>query len=62
LLHLPQQQIPQALAKLWQALKPGGVLYVSFKRGEGQREHNGRDFTDATEVQLESLPSPEHHC
>lgn len=54
LLHLPSQQIPQALAKLWQALKPGGVLYVSFKRGEGQREHNGRHFTDATEAQLES--------
>lgn len=54
LLHLPQQQIPQALAALWQALKPGGVLYVSFKRGEGQREHNGRHFTDATEEQLKS--------
>ena len=54
LLHLPQQQIPQALATLWQALKPGGVLYVSFKRGEGQREHNGRHFTDATEEQLQS--------
>lgn len=54
LLHLPPQHIPQALAKLWQALKPGGVLYMSFKRGEGQREHNGRHFTDATEEQLES--------
>jgi 2-polyprenyl-3-methyl-5-hydroxy-6-metoxy-1,4-benzoquinol methylase len=54
LLHLPPQHIPQALAKLWQALKPGGVLYMSFKRGEGQREHNGRNFTDATEEQLES--------
>ncbi|MGO1502303.1 MAG: DUF3427 domain-containing protein [Marinobacter sp.] len=53
LLHLPQQQIPQALATLWQALKPGGVLYVSFKCGEGQREHNGRHFTDATEAKLE---------
>jgi len=27
---------------------------VSFKRGEGQREHSGRHFTDATEAQLES--------
>ena len=53
LLHLPSQQIPQALATLWRALKPGGVLYVSFKRGEGQREQNGRHFTDATETQLE---------
>lgn len=53
LLHLPQQQIPQALCQLWQALKPGGVLYLSFKRGEDQREHNGRHFTDATEAQFE---------
>src|SRR5690554_1511285 len=57
LLHLPQQQIPQALSQLWQALKPGGVLYLSFKRGEGQREHYGRHFTDATEAQLESWAS-----
>src|SRR5690554_3816900 len=54
LLHLPQKQIPQALSQLWQALKPCGVLYLSFKRGEEQREHNGRHFTDATEAQLES--------
>jgi len=60
LLHLPPQQIPQALAKLWQALKPGGMLYVSFKRGEGQREQNGRHFTDATEEQLKSWASALH--
>lgn len=35
LLHLPRQQIPHALARLWQALKPGGLLYLSFKQGEG---------------------------
>jgi len=56
-LHLPPQQIPQVLAQLWQALKPGGVLYVSFKRGEEQYEHKGRHFTDATEEQLESWAS-----
>ncbi len=60
LLHLPPQQIPQALAKLWQALKPGGLLYVSFKHGEGQREQNGRHFTDATEEQLKSWASALH--
>lgn len=53
LLHLPQSQIPQALARLWQALKPGGALYLSFKQGDSQREHKGRHFTDATETQLE---------
>jgi len=57
LLHLSPQQIPQVLLKLWQALKPGGVLYVSFKLGEGQRKDNGRHFTDATEEQIESWAS-----
>ncbi|MDS1308891.1 class I SAM-dependent methyltransferase [Marinobacter xiaoshiensis] len=57
LLHLPRQQIPQALSQLWQAMKPGGALYLSFKRGEHQREHNGRHFTDATEAQLEGWAS-----
>lgn len=54
LLHLPQKDIPQALAALWEALKPGGVLYLSFKLGESERKHNGRHFTDATGAQLES--------
>lgn len=54
LLHLPQGQIPQALAQLWRALKAGGVLYLNFKQGEGHHEHNGRHFTYATVTQLES--------
>ncbi|WP_100638947.1 class I SAM-dependent methyltransferase [Marinobacter salexigens] len=53
LLHLPRQQIPHALTRLWQALKPGGLLYLSFKQGEEERERNGRHFTDATEIELE---------
>jgi superfamily II DNA or RNA helicase/SAM-dependent methyltransferase len=52
LLHLPQAEVPKALAKLWTALKPNGVLYVSFKLGEGERAHGGRHFTDVTEGQL----------
>lgn len=53
LLHLPRQQIPHALTRLWQALKPGGLLYLSFKQGEEERERNGRQFTDVTEVEVE---------
>lgn len=52
LLHLPEQALPAALGRLWTALKPGGVFYVSFKLGEGERRHNGRHFTDATEARL----------
>lgn len=52
LLHLPPDQLPANLLRLWQALKPGGVFYLSFKYGEGEREHGGRHFTDASETRL----------
>jgi superfamily II DNA or RNA helicase/HKD family nuclease len=52
LLHLPEHAMPDALGRLWSALKPGGVCYFSFKQGEGERTHNGRHFTDATEDRL----------
>lgn len=57
LIHLTQKQIPQALNKLWHALKPGGVMYASFKWGDGLREDSGRYFTDVNEEQLESWAS-----
>jgi len=52
LLHLPESVLPDALRRLWAALKPGGVFYLSFKLGGGEREHDGRHFTDATEARL----------
>jgi HKD family nuclease len=64
LLHLPEREISTAFHQLWRALKPGGLLYVSFKTGEGERtDTKGRQFTDATESRLQSwlagLPSIE---
>ena len=53
LLHLPEAEVPDAIGRLWQALKPGGALYMSFKAGAGERESNGRHFTDATEASVE---------
>jgi superfamily II DNA or RNA helicase/SAM-dependent methyltransferase/SOS-response transcriptional repressor LexA len=52
LVHLPMQEIPDAISRLWRALKPGGVLYVSFKEGHGEREKDGRHFTDLDEPSL----------
>jgi len=52
LLHLPENQLAETLQRLWYALKPDGILYLSFKYGEGERKHNGRHFTDATESRL----------
>jgi superfamily II DNA or RNA helicase/HKD family nuclease len=47
LLHLPEHEVPDAIERLWRALKPGGCFYFSFKHGKGERQHGGRRFTDA---------------
>jgi SAM-dependent methyltransferase len=53
LLHLPPAELPDALHRLWAALKPDGVLYLSLKHGDGERvDAEGRHFTDATEARL----------
>lgn len=44
--------------KLAMALKPGGVWYVSFKYGSGEREKEGRRFTDLDEAGLTALVEP----
>jgi SAM-dependent methyltransferase len=48
LLHLPRAGVRDAVGRLVKALVPGGVLYVSFKRGAGEGERGGRHFTDYT--------------
>lgn len=58
LLHVPCTDMSAVLARLWEALKPGGVLYCSFKVGEGEREHQGRRFTDAVESQMDIWLAP----
>lgn len=55
LLHLEAHALPQAMHTLAQALKPGGIWYVSFKYGEQEREKEGRHFSDFTESTLTAL-------
>ncbi|MRS15369.1 methyltransferase domain-containing protein [Enterobacteriaceae bacterium RIT691] len=57
LLHVPLAELADALQKLAAALKPGGVWYLSFKYGEGEREKDGRHFTDLNEQSLKALMS-----
>lgn len=55
LLHVPLAELPDVMAKLAKALKPGGVWYLSFKYGSGEREKDGRRFTDMDEVGLRRI-------
>jgi 2-polyprenyl-3-methyl-5-hydroxy-6-metoxy-1,4-benzoquinol methylase len=55
LLHVPKNELPNVFIRLQNALKPNGVLYVSFKYGTTERVHNGREFTDLNETALTSL-------
>jgi SAM-dependent methyltransferase len=55
LLHVPSQELPAAMLNLANALKPGGNWYVSFKYGDGEREKDGRQFTDMNETSLKAL-------
>ena len=55
LLHVPASGLPEAMHRLAAALKPGGVWYLSFKYGRGERVKEGRHFTDLDEEGLAGL-------
>lgn len=55
LLHVSAAELPDATAKLARALKPGGIWYVSFKYGDGERVKDSRRFTDLNEQGLHAL-------
>ena len=48
LLHLKKQELLPVMRELGKALKPGGVMYASFKYGKYEGERKGRFFTDFT--------------
>ncbi len=55
LLHVPRADLPDALARLARALKPGGAFFASFKLGDEERHANGRYFNDMTPASLAPL-------
>lgn len=46
LLHVSRAELPDAMARLARALKPGGAWFMSFKYGDQERFANERHFTD----------------
>ena len=56
LLHAPRDAMPGHLAALCRALKPGGLLHVGLKEGEGSRRDTlGRFYTYWTVPELTAL-------
>lgn len=52
LLHVPKANLHDSMNALYQALKPEGVWYLSFKYGTEERVKDGRSFTDMKESSL----------
>lgn len=55
LLHVGQADLPGVIDRLAGHLIAGGALYLSFKRGMGERAKEGRRFTDMTVERLGTL-------
>ncbi|MEX2542944.1 MAG: class I SAM-dependent methyltransferase [Trueperaceae bacterium] len=55
LLHVPVRHLPGVLDRLRRALRTRGVLYLSFKYGQGEREQFGRRFTFLDEPRLRTV-------
>ena len=48
ILHLPKDELQDVFKKMLRAIKPGGIIYTSFKYGEFEGMRKGRYFTDFT--------------
>lgn len=55
ILHLDMMELEDVMRRICRALKPGGILYTSFKYGTYEGIRNGRYFNDMTEEKMELL-------
>ena len=59
LLHVPQDELPSVMKRVGRALKQDGVLYASYKYGEGERFIDKRHFSYYNEYDLDWLSNLE---
>lgn len=57
LLHVPKSELAAVISNLSEALKIGGIWYLSFKYGDNERIKDGRTFTDMDEKAVAALLS-----
>lgn len=55
LLHCERDRLTEVTEKIFNALKPNGVCYMSFKYGNLDRIKDERSFTDLDEQQAQAL-------
>ncbi|MDO5666572.1 MAG: class I SAM-dependent methyltransferase [Alcaligenaceae bacterium] len=55
LLHCERERLIEVLNKMLRATKTNGVIYMSFKYGDSDREKDGRCFTDLNEQQAQEI-------
>lgn len=55
LLHVSKADLPSVLQRLETALKPGGIVFMSFKKGQGEVLEDGRYFHFLEEEELQKL-------
>jgi SAM-dependent methyltransferase len=55
LLHVATADLPHVLGRYARALVPAGVLFASFKHGQGEVTRRGRRFTNHTEASFRTL-------
>lgn len=60
LLHCERDRLTDVLQSILNALKVNGILYMSFKYGDKDREKDGRKFTDLNEEQAKELLNQFH--
>ncbi len=55
ILHIERENLPDIFTKMLRALKPGGVIYTSFKVGDGSKIKEGKLYTEFTPEDLAQL-------
>jgi hypothetical protein len=55
LLHIRRDRINTVLQRLYRALKPRGVMFLSFRLRDGEREQDGRLFNGYDETSFQEL-------
>lgn len=59
LLHVPEEEMDRIMVRVTSALVPGGILYMSFKYGEGEEIRDHRLYHNYTEETAKEMLSHE---